>query len=148
MTGLNGHGGGGQTMLEIPKDSNPIADPDGTYFREFKQPADIENVWFISGSLNEDDRIRKIDVKRGKAIFGPIVNYICCKNPGFGKSNLYSTSQGSTLEQEAAEDIDKCDFGVEFTGHVSEMMRDRRTNSEMACKFFGNACYGRLVWNC
>ena len=88
-----------QPMLEIPKDSNPIADPDGTYFREFKQPADIENVWFISGSLNEDDRIRKIDVKRGKAIFGPIVNYICCKNPGFGKSNLYSTSQGSTLSR-------------------------------------------------
>lgn len=112
-----------EAMLEIPKGSNPIADPDGTYFKTFKQPADAEDVWFIGGGLNDED-IRKIDVKKGKAIFGPIVNYIACKNPGFGKSNLYGAPQGSSLEQEV-KDIDNCDFGVEFTGHVSEMVRDR-----------------------
>ena len=88
-----------EAMLEIPKGSNPIADPDGTYFKTFKKPADAEDVWFIGGGLNDED-IRKIDVKKGKAIFGPIVNYIACKNPGFGNPNLYGAPQGSSLEQE------------------------------------------------
>jgi hypothetical protein len=112
-----------ESMMEVPKESNPIADPDGTYFKSFKQPADSENIWFLAGNLG-GETTREIDVKKGKAIFMPLVNYIGCENPGYGKSNLFLGAGDPKLESEAESDIKKSKVIPNYDG-IKEKIREQ-----------------------
>jgi len=126
------------SMLDIAKGSNPITDQNGENFKKFKQPADAKNVWLLAGNVGGTD-IRKISVKKGKALFFPEVNYIGCKEEGFGGKSNDSESR-STLyfkrdqkdpdsESDARKDIDEAEKSttVDYEGPVKQKIRKRVT---------------------
>lgn len=124
------------SMLIIPKNSNPINDPTGRNFENFKQPEDGKGIWFLAGNLGGTDR-RKIKVKKGKALFFPEVNFIGCKNPLFGgdelkastsnEASLYFEANNTDPEKDAREDITASEqtTTVEYKGPVKQRIRKR-----------------------
>lgn len=118
----------------IAKGSNPINDKSGENFKNFKQPADEKDVWFLAGNLGGED-VRNITVKKGKALFFPEVNYIGCEDEAFGKSKNYTEDQNSLYikrgepnpEQDARKDIDAAEESttVDYEGPVKQRIRKR-----------------------
>lgn len=123
------------SMLIIPKNSNPINDPTGRNFENFNQPEDSKGVWFLAGNLGGTHR-RKIKVKKGKALFFPEVNFIGCKERGFGKllasasteaKSLYFKENNTDPEKDAREDITASEqtTTVDYKGPVKQRTRKR-----------------------
>ena len=128
------------SMLIIPKGSNPIKDQNGSNFKNFKQPYDQEGIWFLAGNLGGEDR-RNITVKKGKVLFFPEVNFIACKDNRFGgdkskytfgdvENSLYINEKQGDPEKDAREDVTKSEesTSVDFKGPVKQRIRKRVQN--------------------
>jgi hypothetical protein len=137
-----------KSMLNIPKGSNPIIDQTGENFKNFKQPGDSKDVWFLAGNVGGTD-VRKITVKKGKALFFPEVNYVGCKEEGFGdnvraiteldetESSLYFNRGQKDPESDARKDIDEAEKSttVDYEGPVKQRIRKRVTMPFMNIDF-------------
>ena len=64
-----------QAVARIPRDKNPVLDPDGSNFMSFKQPYQKDGIFFLFGNRGGTN-IRNISVPHGIAFFFPYVNYI------------------------------------------------------------------------
>lgn len=134
------------SMLIIPKNSNPIDDSTGQNFENFNQPEDDKDVWFLAGNLGGTSK-RKIKVKKGKALFFPEVNFIGCKDPRMGdtqrfafgsvEDSLYLKNNHPDPEKDAREDITASEKStkVDYEGPVKQRIRKRVTLPFWTTKF-------------
>ena len=72
MTSAEWSGAWWKWALSVPGDRNPILDPDGGFCAEGQSG----RVWFLAGNFGGTVE-RSCTVPPGKAIFFPIVNFIC-----------------------------------------------------------------------
>lgn len=139
------------SMLIIPKKSNPINDSTGENFKDFDQPADDKDVWFLAGNLGGSSN-RKIKVKKGKALFFPEVNFIGCEDSHFGgelrgevEDSLYFNKGQPDPEKDAREDItaSEKDTSVDYEGPIKQRIRKRVPVSLWTTEFGNPPVMGR-----
>jgi len=63
-----------QWALSIPKETNPLSDPTGKYWRTNQPESD---VWYLAGIFGGENKVfpnRKIKVESGRSILFPVLN--------------------------------------------------------------------------
>jgi hypothetical protein len=59
-----------QWALGIPEAVNPLTDPTGAHCAQRQ----VDEVWFLAGSVATDPVVRRCEVPAGKALFFPLIN--------------------------------------------------------------------------